>query len=277
MHPTLFEIPLPSFIANWLGVGSIVFYTYACCIVAGALLACVYIKKYCKKELGGFNVPNSFFYKAFAAGFVGGKLLFYLEQPSYYINHPQLMLNNFGGGFVCYGSVLFIIAYGVFYSRKNKINPLGFLDILAIACSIPIALGRVGCFFGGCCYGKPTHSLFGVVFPNATPVAVHPTQLYEASMMLFIIACSLLMKKYKTNAGQVFFVNMGLYAVGRFCLEFLRGDFRGTLFNGFLSHAQTIALCLFIISVSFFYKLYRNKNKLNTNIFSKGITPAELV
>jgi phosphatidylglycerol---prolipoprotein diacylglyceryl transferase len=255
MHPKLFEIPLPSFIANWLGVGSIIFYTYACCIVAGALLACVYIKKYCKLELHNFNVPNNFFYYAFIAGFVGGKLFYYLEQPMYYLNNPQLMLHNFGGGFVCYGSVLFIIAYAVFYSKKNKISSLGFLDVIAIACSIPIALGRVGCFFGGCCYGKPTTHFLGMVFPSTASVAVHPTQLYEASMMLLIIAASLLMKKYKTVAGQVFFVNIGLYAVGRFCLEFLRGDFRGTLFNGFISHAQTIAICLFIISVSFFYTL----------------------
>lgn len=276
MHPKLFQINLPSWLANWLGANSITFYTYACCIVAGALLACVYIKKYCKKELGGFNVPNSFFYKAFVAGFVGGKLFFYLEQPLYYIKNPELMLNNFGGGFVCYGSVLFIIGYGIFFSRKNKINPLGFLDVLAIACSIPIALGRIGCFFGGCCYGKPTQHLFAVVFPHSNAVAVHPTQLYEASMMLVIIACCLLMNKYKTAAGQVFFLQISMYAFGRFWLEFLRGDFRGSLFNGCISHAQTIAICLLVISTSFFYKLYRNKNKLNTKLFSVGISPAEM-
>ena len=265
MHPTLFKLPLPSFIANWLSVNSIAFHTYACCIVAGALLACVYIKKYCKIELHNFNVPNSFFYFAFIAGFVGGKLLFYLEQPLQYINNPQLLLNTFNGGFVCYGSVLFIIGYGIFYSKKNRLNSLAFLDILAIACSIPIIFGRIGCFFGGCCYGKATTHFFGIIFPHTSPITVHPTQLYEASMMLVILACCLVMNKNKTQAGQVFFLNIGLYAVGRFCLEFLRGDFRGTLFNGFISHAQTIAICILIVSIGFIYKLNKQSfTKLKT-------------
>lgn len=255
MHPKLFELQLPSFFAQWLGVGTITLYTYACCIVLGALASCIYIKKNCKIEFFNFNVPNSFFYCAFAAGFVGGKIFYYLERPSYYLANPQLLLHNFGGGFVCYGSILFIVAYAIYFSRKKRINTYIFLDILAIACSIPIALGRIGCFFGGCCYGKPTHSFLGLVFPHTTPTAVHPTQLYEASMMMVIIVLSLLMKKYKPQAGQVFFFNITLYAVGRFCLEFLRGDFRGTFFNGLVSHAQIIALCILIISTIFFYKL----------------------
>jgi phosphatidylglycerol:prolipoprotein diacylglycerol transferase len=260
MHPKLFDIHLPSFLAKWLGVSNITFYTYAFCIVLGAVIACTYIKKHCKAELNNTQIPNTFFYYAFIAGFVGGKLFYYLEQPLYYINNPKLLLNNFSGGFVCYGSVLFIIGYAIFYSRKNKINTYGFLDVLAIACSIPIGLGRIGCFFGGCCYGKPTHHFLGVIFPATTPAAVHPTQLYEASMMLVIIACSLSMKKYKTKAGQVFFLNISLYAIGRFFLEFLRGDFRGSLFNGFISHAQTTAIALLIISIIFFYKLKKQQS-----------------
>ncbi len=261
MHPILFNIPLPHFLAQWLGVQSIPVYSYAVCIVLGALLACEYIRRKAKTDLKSINIPNSFFYKAFVAGFVGGKLFFYLEQPLYYLKNTELMLHNFGGGFVCYGSVLFIIGYGIFYSRNNKINPPAFLDILAIACSIPIALGRIGCFFGGCCYGKPTQHFFGVFFPATNSIAVHPTQLYEASIMMLIIGSCLLMKKYKTHAGQVFFLQIGMYAFGRFFLEFLRGDFRGTFFNGIISHAQTIAICLLITSILFFYKFYKQSFK----------------
>lgn len=264
MYPKLFEIRLPNFLANWLGVSSVIFYTYACCIVLGAIASCIYIKRFSKIELFNFNVPNSFFYCAFAAGFIGGKLFYYLERPGYYLAQPQLLLKNFGGGFVCYGSVLFIIAYAIYFSRKKCINSYTFLDILAVACSIPIAFGRIGCFFGGCCYGKPTHSFLGVVFPHTTPTPVHPTQLYEAGMMVVIICASLLMKKYKTQAGQVFFLNISLYAIGRFYLEFLRGDFRGAFFNGFLSHAQVIAICMLIISIIFFNKIQQQSLKVKT-------------
>ena len=263
MHPKLFDIRLPGFLAGWLGTNTISFYTYACCIVLGAVIACIYLKKYSKIELSK-NISNSFFYFCFIAGFVGGKLFFYLERPMYYLSNPKLMLNNFGGGFVCYGSVLFVIGYAIFYTRKHVINTFGFLDILAVGCSIPMATGRIGCFFGGCCYGKPTQDFFAVVFPLSSPTAVHPTQLYESLIMLIIVALSLVMRKYKTVAGQVFYLNIGLYAIGRFFLEFLRGDLRGFFFNGFISHAQTIAIIILFISAFFLYKTIKQSSSIIT-------------
>lgn len=229
MHPKLFTIPLPEFLSRLLGVNSITVYTYAFCIVLGAVIACLYIKRRAKVELNGLDLPHSFFYRVFLAGFVGGKLFCYLERPAYYFDHPYLLLDIFSGGFVCYGSIIFIILFTVLYSHKQKIPAYGLLDIIAIAAVVPMALGRTGCFFAGCCYGKPTDSIFCVVFPDTAPIAVHPTQLYEALLLTVILICLLIMNRYKTMNGQVFLLNISLYAIGRFFLEFIRGDFRGSL------------------------------------------------
>ncbi len=255
MHPKLFDIPLPDFLAKWLGVNHIPVYTYAFFIVLGAVAGCWYIKRRAKIELNDLVLPYSFFYSLFLAGFIGGKLFFYLERPGYYFDHPKLLLDMVSGGFVCYGSMIFIILFVVFYTRQHKISTYGFLDIIAIPSIFSVASGRIGCFFGGCCYGKPTDSFLGVVFPTTTPLAVYPTQLYEALLMGIILICLLFMKKFQTMKGQLFLLNICLYAIGRFFLEFIRGDFRGVVFNGFISPAQTTAIAAILIAFILFVKL----------------------
>lgn len=260
MHPKLFSIPLPDFLSRLLGVSSITVYTYAFCIVLGTVIACLYIKRGARKELNGVLISHSFFYSVFLVGFVGGKLFCYLEAPMVYLQDPDLLLHVFSGGFVCYGSVLFIIMFVIWYARKQQLNIYGFLDIVATAAVIPQITGRLGCFFAGCCYGKPTHGDWGVLFPNAA-THVHPTQLYETGLMSMVFICLLLATRYKKFNGQVFLLYVFAYSAIRFSLEFIRGDFRGMLFNGMLSHSQVIAIAALLISPLLFIRLKCTLNK----------------
>ena len=95
---------------------------------------------------------------------------------------------------------------------------------------------------------------------------MHPTQLYEAMLLLVIMAILLVVKKYKQFNGQVFFLYLMLYAFGRGILELFRGDDRGFVIENILSHSQFIALCLISVSAYFYYKIYKqiNINTLNT-------------
>lgn len=262
MHPKLFTIPLPEFLSWLLGINSITVYTYAFCIVLGAVIASLLIKRMSKAAFNGLALPNSFFYKIFLAGFVGGKLFCYLEAPAFYINNPAAALNIFSGGFVCYGSVIFIVLFVIFYCRKHKINTYGLLDIIAIAAVIPQILGRLGCFFAGCCYGKPTDSFLGVAFPNTAAVHVHPTQLYEAAFMSIVFISMLIAIKYKKANGQIFLLYVFAYSIARFSLEFIRGDFRGSFFNGLISHSQTIAIAALCMAAFLFIKLNKQYKQI---------------
>jgi len=147
-------------------IGNITIYTYAVLIVLGTLVASIYTKWRAKEELGIKNLSNNFIYLIFIAGFVGGKVFFYLERPAYFLANPKLMLDNFSGGFVFYGSFIFIIPVVIWYLKKHRIPLLPMLDILAITTLIVHSIGRLGCFFGGCCYGKLTNSTLGLVFPT---------------------------------------------------------------------------------------------------------------
>lgn len=263
MYPELFNFALPDFLANLLGVKQVTVYSYAFLIALGTLVAALYTKWSAKKDLGITNLPNTFFYLIFIAGFVGGKLFYYLQDPLHYIQNPSLMLDNFSGGFVFYGSFVVIIPFIIWYLKKRSIPVLPMLDIFAITTTIVHAIGRLGCFSAGCCYGLPTDSGLGMVFPTTHNVSVHPTQLYEVSVLLFIMLILLTVKRNKQFNGQIFLIYLMLYALGRGILELFRGDDRGFIIENILSHSQFIALCIISISAYFYYKFYKQLNLIS--------------
>ncbi|MEE9363841.1 MAG: prolipoprotein diacylglyceryl transferase [Cellulophaga sp.] len=263
MFPELFTFELPDFLSNIFGQ-YITIYSYATCIVLGMLIAGGFTKWRTKKELGVKNLSNTFFYLIFIAGFIGGKLFFYLQSPTYYINKPSLLLDNFSGGFVFYGSFVVIIPFIIRYLKKHKIPTLPMLDILAFTTTIIHAIGRFGCFLAGCCYGKKTDSVFGVIFPSTHDVKVHPTQLYEVFVLLTITASLFLIRRKKQFDGQIFLTYLMLYAFGRSVLELLRGDHRGFILENRVSHSQFIAFCLIAISGYLYYKLYTKTKSIKT-------------
>jgi len=255
MHPELFSFYFP-FVSQQVTI-----YTYAFCIVLGTLIASLYTKYTAKKDLGIKNLPNSFFYIIFIAGFVGGKLFYYLEKPVFFWNNPNLLLENFSGGFVFYGSFITIIPIVIWYLKKQKIAVLPMLDILGITTLIVHAIGRIGCFNAGCCYGKPTNSSFGMVFPTTHSISVHPTQLYEASALILLAVALLFIKKHQQFKGQLFLLYIGMYAILRPILELFRGDKRGYIIDNYVSHSQFIAL-LILITALLIYKKLKTTNKL---------------
>ncbi|GGG43427.1 prolipoprotein diacylglyceryl transferase [Bizionia arctica] len=263
MHPELFQFSLPEFLSNIFGVSDITVYTYAFLIALGTLVAAQYTKWSAKRELGVVNLPNAFFYYIFIAGFIGGKLFYYLQDPKLYLKNPSLLLDNFSGGFVFYGSFVIIIPYVFWYLKRYKLPVLPMLDILAITTTIVHAIGRLGCFTAGCCYGSPTDSRFGIIFPTTHNMSVHPTQLYEVGMLVFIMLFLLVIKKSQQFNGQIFFIYLMLYALGRGVLEFFRGDERGFIIDDKLSHSQFIGLCIIMLATYFYYKFYK-QNKLKT-------------
>lgn len=261
MHPELFTFQLPDFLTRFLNTQEVTIYTYAFCIVLGTLIASLYTKWRAKKEMNIAELPNTFFYLIFIAGFVGGKLFYYLEKPIYFIKNPHLLLDNFSGGFVFYGSFITIIPIVISYLKKHKIAVLPMLDILAITTLIVHSIGRIGCFNAGCCYGAPTNNSFGIIFPTSNNIAVHPTQLYEAVTLISLLLILLTIKKRQQFNGQIFLLYVSFYAISRAVLELFRGDNRGYIIENILSHSQFIAL-LILISAAVFYIKLKTKNLL---------------
>lgn len=249
----------PEFVSFELFGNEITIHFYGLLIALGAFSGYLYMAHNAKKQLGvDTEVIQGLCIWIIFAAFVGGKVLFYMEKPSFYFNPPSNMLHNFRTGFVFYGSLIFAIPTAIWYFRKYKLPLLPMLDLLAITACIIHIFGRMGCFMAGCCYGLPTDKPWGVTFTDEISKAplhqsLHPTQLYEIFLIGSIMVVLLMFKRYQRFKGQLFFIYVMLYAVGRSINEIFRGDIRrGFVIDNVLSHSQFISLLL-IAAMLYFY------------------------
>ncbi len=262
MHPVMF------------GIGGVSVYSYGFMIALGAIAGVAYMAVRGKKDVGlSFDQANTLFVLIFIAAFVGGKAFLFFEDIPYYLAHGKKLLT--GKGFVFYGSFLFAIPVMLLFFRKNKLPAFAMLDVMAITTCLVHIFGRIGCFLAGCCYGKPTDTALGVTFtdpvsqarPLLTPL--HPSQLYEAVYIFLTMLVLLFLRERKKFYGQLFLVYLMLYAVGRFLLEYLRGDLaRGFIIENYLSHSQLIAMLILLATLFIYLKLSQRNS---VSLFKKPI------
>ncbi len=163
------------------------------------------------------------------------------------------------GGLVFYGGVIGGFTMAMVYFKVYHLDPQKFMDLIIPVIPLGHSLGRVGCYFAGCCYGKVTNSSLGVHFPFMEEgVKVIPVQLYEA-IFLFVLFVVLLIVEYLIKSHKPFsrsgyyFV---FYGIWRFIIEFFRGDeIRGIFI---LSTSQWISLILIAFGA---YMIFGNLGK----------------
>ena len=189
---------------------------------------------------------------------VGAKLLLLITDFKSFTNDPRELLTLARSGGVFYGGLIVAVVVALWYIRRVGLPLWTTCDVFAPGIALGHVVGRFGCLFAGCCYGKPTTRPWGITFTDpfaaanvGTPlgVALHPTQLYEAGAELLILTVLLLTeRKGRPFAGRTFWLYMLLYAISRFIIEFYRGDDRGTV--GMFSTSQFISICLLYTSPS---------------------------
>ncbi len=178
------------------------------------------------------------------AGIAGAKVLYYITDLKNIIADPSILL-DFQNGFVVYGGILAGILAGWIYCRANKLDFLRYADLTLTSVALAQGFGRIGCFLAGCCYGVPTDSRLSIVFTHSdfAPNGVHlvPTQLYSSALNFLNFATLVLISKKAKTPGQVSACYLLFYSIGRFCIEFFRGDLiRGSV--GILSTSQFISI-----------------------------------
>lgn len=140
---------------------------------------------------------------------------------------------------------------------------LAYLDLMIPSVALAQAFGRIGCFLAGCCYGRETDSWCGVVFTNSdfapNGVKLLPTQLFMAGGDFLIMAVLLWYASKRPMRGRTSALYLILYSVGRFCIEFLRNDDRGTV--GMLSTSQFIAVFTLIVGILGFFVILPKLNQ----------------
>lgn len=196
-------------------------------------------------------------------GIIGAKLLYVLVEIPNIISGEENLSDIIFNGFVIYGAIIGGVAAAYIYCRVKKLEFIKYFDLIAPAIAVAQGIGRIGCLLAGCCYGAETSSKFSIVFPEKaiapSGVHLHPTQIYS-SIGNFIIAAVLFIfysRKKNRKDGETGILYVAMYSIGRFFLEFLRGDDRGGV--GILSTSQFISIIMLVICIAAYFIIRKAK------------------
>jgi phosphatidylglycerol:prolipoprotein diacylglycerol transferase len=253
MYPRL--LTTPAFELFGRHIDPITLHTYGV-ILALAFLAGLWVASWQARKAGldATRITDMAVY-VLIAGLVGAKLLLVIVEWRHYSSNPSDILSIFRSGGVFYGGLLGAFPVAWWYARKHGLSGWATADVLAPGVALGQAIGRLGCFCAGCCYGKPSNAPWAVTFRDlyatrqtGTPIdtPLHPTQIYESLACLLIFLALVWMARRKKFQGQVTLAYVLLYAIVRFVIEFYRGDaVRGTVF-GAISTSQFIAILMVV-------------------------------
>ena len=255
MHPTLLEL------------GPFTVYTYGVLLAAAYLLGLqLAIARGRARGLDQARVLDLGIYIIISA-LVGAKLLLVLTDFRSFLASPRSLLELARSGGVFYGGLILAVVVALWYIRRIGLPLWTTCDVFAPGIALGHVIGRMGCFFAGCCYGRPTSVPWAITFDDplaagnvGTPlhVPLHPTQLYEAGaealILIFLLATE---SRGRRFPGRTFWLYMLLYAVSRYIIEMFRGDPRGSVLM--FSTSQFISLILAPLAIIMLLYLGRRK------------------
>lgn len=239
-------------------IGSFSLPTYGVLVALAFLAALWLVGRLAKREgLKRDTVINLGVYCALA-GIVGAKVLMIALDTSYRAHPMEIFsLSTLQSAGIFYGGFIAALFMAYFYMRRMGLPVLRTADIFAPGVAAGHAIGRLGCFAAGCCWGRPTTLPWGVTFtsPDAQNVGVplgirlHPTQLYE-SLAEFLIAAILYRLAARAHKpGSVIGLYLVLYGLARLIVEFFRAHDESNPLGLSLSLEQWISVLLAMIGM----------------------------
>lgn len=247
MSPTLFNI--------W---GPLSIHAYGICIAIGAAVAIFLVMRdaQLKRILSSDDLTHSF-QIILLAGYFGGRLVCMFSHQEA-IDDYLFLFRFWEPGFSILGSIIGIITALSTYLYIKKISILLYADRISLYAPLVQSFGRIGCFFAGCCFGKPSSAWWAVTYDNVDHMAplhqsLHPAQMYSSLMLMSLfLFLYFIAQRHTKKPGLLFCTYLFFASVERFVIDFVRWDrefIRNSPSLSSLSVHQLIALalCLFTL------------------------------
>ncbi len=216
-------------------------------------------------------IDLSFF--VIVASVAGARGAYVLARWDWFGAHPSQILRIWDGGLALYGGVVLGIVTGLLFFRKRGVDVWQGADVVAPSLALGVAIGRIGCFFNGCCHGRPCELPWAVTFPPGSyadhvfhGAAVHPTQLYAALAALVFFFVLILVDRRKPFDGFLLWLFVILLTVYRFLIDPVR-HYESLSFvirtDGFsLTNNQAAGVAIVIVAVAFmFHVSHRSRDR----------------
>ncbi|MCM8784339.1 MAG: prolipoprotein diacylglyceryl transferase [Candidatus Omnitrophica bacterium] len=239
MYPIIFHI------------GPLSIYSYGLMLALAFIISTSLAKKKAREEGFSPDLIISLSGYLLLGGLIGARIAYVLLNLEEYKNYPLQVFMLQRGGLCYYGALLGGLVGGIIFLKKYKISFSRISDFISPYISLGQAVGRIGCFLRGCCYGKETSFFIRIRFPEEL-IYRHPTELYAAllNFLIFLV----LSKRYKKRKfrGEIFLLYLMLYSAKRFFLDFLRGDLPPLYFG--LTIFQSISIFVFVLTIILYFK-----------------------
>lgn len=253
MYPVLFSL------------GAVKLYSYGLLMALGVLAALKVFDYECERYGWNKDRLSRMVVGVFLLGLVGARGVYVLTRLSDPAANIWDLIFNFRAGFVYYGGYaaawLALIGYLKWWGRD--LNFWAVLDTSVLGICIGLALGRIGCLLGGCCYGSATTLPWGVIMVAEPHLGhLHPVQFYEFLFLVIFFVYLWRLRLHKAYEGQILVQYTFVYSIGRYLLEFLRGDLiRGFVIEPWLSTSQFIGLLFIPVAIWLHFKLRPKKSQ----------------
>lgn len=243
-------------------IGSINVYAYSVYLTAGCLLGMGWAMRAARLWELDYKLAPVTGIISVVSGVIGARAVYVSLYPQEFAGNLLKIFYVWEGGLVFSGAIIFGSLAGLLYLRSKQQPILDWLDCFAPGIALGQAAGRIGCFFAGCCYGKPTDLPWGVTFRNTDSLAplfqsLHPTQLYHSLAGLVTFLILLVAGNHIKTEGRITGLFLILFSAFRFIIEFFRADYRGEL--GPLSMTQCITLVFFAIGI-YLLSIYKKRS-----------------
>jgi phosphatidylglycerol:prolipoprotein diacylglycerol transferase len=222
------------------------------------------------------------------ASLIGSRFFYVFYHTEEFADNILNIINPFQSGYVGIaglsmmgGVVLAILAAFLFFVVK-RMNPWPVFDAMMPTFALGIGFTRIGCFLNGCCFGLPTDSAFGVVFPSDSlagfiypNMPLIPTQLFESVAGFAIFLIVLWGERFKKFNGHSFWITLGLYGAWRFIIDFFRyyedSMVFATIDHQHLSRNQFLSTLLVVGSIIAYIIMYARSRRHSQDHVDKSV------
>ena len=221
-------------------------YWYGLIIVFGMLLSLFLVYKDKKKYNISWDDIITFLIYALIFGIICARIYYVVFKWDYYSEHLDEIIKIWNGGIAIYGGIIGALITAVVFCKIKKIKFLNLCDLGAPYLALAQSIGRWGNFVNREAFGGPTSSILRMGIYDKTIsdyIYVHPTFLYEALVTFTIFVVLMLVKRKQKFDGQLFYLYMIIYGIGRALVEGMRTD---SLMFGSFRVSQILSIVLSI-------------------------------
>jgi phosphatidylglycerol---prolipoprotein diacylglyceryl transferase len=248
--------------------GPFTLHTYGMLVALGFIAALIVVMRGSRREgLVAERVLDLAFVTVLAA-IVGSRLLYVLFNLREYLAEPLRVFKVWEGGLIFHGGLLLAIPVCFYVVRRFNLPAWVTADVFAPAIALGQAIGRIGCFAAGCCYGAPWDPPFCVTYTDPDALAplhvpLFPSQLFAFAAGVVIFAVLVAYRPRRRSPGQVFWLYLVLASIARLAEDAFRGAEAKSALLPWLSATQAISLAIGVVALLMFVVFGRRSARLS--------------